>query len=99
MAREKEYDESCVGCHVTGFRQPGGSVTANHNNLANVQCEACHGPGAAHIEEETRAQIVRAPGPSLCLQCHPPEHSPLFNYETYRPIILGPGHGVPVPGE
>lgn len=91
--RGKEFDQDCVSCHVAGFMRPGGSVVANHNGLADVQCEACHGPGGAHIVEETRNQIVLDPDPAVCRECHHPDHSPMFNYDTYRPIILGPGHG------
>ncbi|HEY7371792.1 MAG TPA: multiheme c-type cytochrome, partial [Polyangia bacterium] len=40
----RDRDPSCVGCHVTGYLQPGGpaSVAAAHERFANVGCESCH---------------------------------------------------------
>lgn len=90
--RNKQFDVGCVSCHVTGFHEPGGSVTGNHNGLSNVQCESCHGRGEAH-RNEPPGHIVRDPEPSACTGCHSPEHSPHFAFESYRPLILGPGHG------
>lgn len=95
--RNKEFDRSCIGCHVTGYRQPGGSVLGNLRGLEDVQCEQCHGPGSNHIKNPS---LVNVPGgvqrevkESTCLQCHVPEHSPKFNFEAYLPRIVGPGHG------
>ncbi len=97
----KNFNLSCVGCHVTGYRQPGGSEVVQNEGLRDVQCEACHGPGSAHIaargEAARRATIrTQVPGEFCATQCHTPEHSDHFNYETYLPRILGPGHGRPV---
>ncbi|MCA9700093.1 MAG: hypothetical protein KC431_21385, partial [Myxococcales bacterium] len=39
----KQFDLSCVNCHVTGFREPGGSEVVENQNLQDVQCEQCHG--------------------------------------------------------
>ena len=91
--RGKEFDEVCISCHVTGFREPGGSVTGNHNNLGEVQCEACHGRGAEHVEETSGGTTLTPPA-AVCLQCHTPEHSPTFSYDIYLPLVVGPGHGV-----
>lgn len=91
-ARAKAFDVSCVGCHVTGFREPGGSVTGNHNGLSEVQCESCHGPGGRHIQDTERGTLRLTP-PAICERCHNPAHSPAFDYQTYLPRVLGPGHG------
>jgi hypothetical protein len=94
--RNKEYNLDCVGCHVTGYNQPGGS-TVTHNldrALVNVGCESCHGPGAAHTKNPEVA-IVRDPPASTCLVCHSPEHSDLFDYDAYRKTLVVPGHGLP----
>jgi len=95
--RNKEFDRSCIGCHVTGYREPGGSVLGNLRGLENVQCEQCHGPGSNHINNPS---LVNVPGgvhrevtETTCLKCHVPEHSPKFNFERYLPRVLGPGHG------
>jgi hypothetical protein len=92
IERNKEFDEVCVSCHVTGYRQPGGSVVGHYADLANIQCEACHGPGGRHITGPP-AHINRTPLSETCEGCHNPEHSPHFEYERYLPVILGPGHG------
>lgn len=94
--RNKEYNLDCVGCHVTGYEQPGGStVTQNLDGaLVNVGCESCHGPGAAHTKDPEVA-ILRDTPASICVQCHNAQHSDLFNYEGYRKTLVVPGHGLP----
>jgi hypothetical protein len=89
-----------VGCHVTGYRQPGGSEVVQNEGLRDVQCESCHGPGSLHIEARgpaARAATIRrtVDGNFCATQCHTPEHSDHFNYDRYLPFILGPGHGRP----
>ena len=65
VERDKDFDQKCVGCHVVGYEQPGGSVigkweydaeievvgakTTLRKNLVNVGCESCHGPGSLHV--------------------------------------------------
>jgi hypothetical protein len=95
--RNKEFDRSCIGCHVTGYREPGGSVLGNLRGLENVQCEQCHGPGSNHIKNPS---LVNVPGgvhrevtEKTCLTCHVPEHSPKFTFDSYLPRVVGPGHG------
>ncbi|RDV40087.1 hypothetical protein DV096_05885 [Bradymonadaceae bacterium TMQ3] len=58
--RNKAFDQSCIGCHVVGWEEPGGSVlgkityeaelggTTFTKDLNNVGCESCHGPGSQH---------------------------------------------------
>lgn len=51
---EKDYthDEKCVGCHTTGYGDPGGFVSLEKTpDLLGVQCEACHGPGSEYLKE------------------------------------------------
>ncbi|MCX4239208.1 multiheme c-type cytochrome [Paraliomyxa miuraensis] len=94
----QQYDLACVGCHVTGFREPGGSEVVETRGLRDVQCEVCHGPGTFHVEEpEARqggAQHIRLQAPEeVCGKCHTPEHSDTFDYVAYMRDILGSGHG------
>lgn len=97
VAVNKQFDLSCVGCHVTGFRQPGGSEVVELAGLDAVQCEVCHGPGSIHAETPEKAGrpfgIRREAPVEVCLQCHTPEHSDTFNYEAYLRDVLGPAHG------
>jgi 2',3'-cyclic-nucleotide 2'-phosphodiesterase (5'-nucleotidase family) len=96
----KNFNLSCVGCHVTGYRQPGGSEVVQNDGLRDVQCETCHGPGSAHVDARSavarRATIRRDSPVDVCTPCHTAEHSDHFDYATYRPRILGPGHGRPL---
>ncbi|MCA9687401.1 MAG: cytochrome c family protein, partial [Myxococcales bacterium] len=89
----KQFDLSCVNCHVTGFREPGGSEVVENQNLQDVQCEQCHGPGSLHVEDPTTDNIRLEAPTSVCLVCHTAEHSDTFDYVPYLRDILGEGHG------
>jgi hypothetical protein len=94
----QQYDLACVSCHVTGFREPGGSEVVENQGLRDVQCEVCHGPGTFHVEQpeaKGSALHIRLDSPEeVCGQCHTPEHSDTFAYEAYMRDVLGPGHGL-----
>lgn len=96
--KDKAFDLSCIGCHVTGYQQPGGSSLGFTDKLENVQCESCHGPGSEHVQNPTlvnkKAGIQLDVPEATCRGCHTPEHSPQFNDERYRARILVPGHGI-----
>lgn len=96
----KDYtnDPNCLSCHVTGYGEPGGFVSvAQTPNLVGVQCEACHGPGAAYLKpalmslqnkEYKRADLVAAgmvmPTAETCQKCHnkkSPFYQP-FDFKT-----------------
>ena len=93
----KQYDYECIGCHVTGWDQPGGSTLADNQSLRDVQCEVCHGPGSIHVAkmgEDRPRTIRRAPAEALCAtQCHTTQHSDTFQYEAYLRDVTGVGHG------
>jgi len=77
--REKDLDPACLPCHVTGFGSPGGfSSAVRDEGLAGVQCEACHGPGAAHVRDPSRARPAPAV-PGSCTGCHDAENDPDFD--------------------
>lgn len=92
----KEADLECVGCHVTGYGQVGGSALGFTKGLEAIQCEVCHGPGSLHVAEEglDEPPTVHSETPeSTCVQCHNEKHSDTFAYEAYLRDIVGPGHG------
>jgi hypothetical protein len=96
----KQFHLNCVGCHVTGYEQPGGVCRLDKvAGREGVGCESCHGPGSLHAEDPTPKNIVRSPGNKLCVTCHNPENSPHFDFATYLPRILGPGHGASSTGQ
>lgn len=100
QAAGKTRDLDCVGCHTTGWRQPGGSAFGNVATFANVQCEACHGPGSLHVAAADKSAPItgfeRTPGEAVCAGCHTPEHAPRFDFGLYRRKLVVPGHGAPL---
>lgn len=61
-------DETCVGCHVTGWGQPGGFRSIEKDrSRADVQCETCHEPERTHagnLRLRTEEYAAR------CRTCH-----------------------------
>lgn len=95
----QQFDLACVSCHVTGFREPGGSEVVENQGLRDVQCEVCHGAGSFHVDEPEApkggASHIRLEAPEeVCGKCHTPEHSDTFDYVAYMRDILGEGHGL-----
>ncbi len=81
----KPLTPACVSCHVTGYGHDGGfqSLTGRPSvrplrtpDLADVQCEACHGQGTQH----TRSGNARVEE-RTCLACHDQEWSPDFDFQ------------------
>jgi hypothetical protein len=92
----KQADYKCVGCHVTGFGQVGGSSLGFTRKLESVQCETCHGPGSLHVAGEGNEDplaIRRDTPETVCLGCHTEQHSDTFQYVPYLRDIVGTGHG------
>jgi hypothetical protein len=90
----KQYHLDCVGCHVTGPDRPGGVCRLDRvEGRKDVGCESCHGPGSRHISDPALGRIIAKPTQAECIGCHNPENSPHFDFATYLPRILGPGHG------
>ena len=80
----------CVSCHVVGAKDEGGYVDNTASpHLANVQCENCHGPRAAHAQNPT----VHPEGwdseraKEVCVSCHHTPHSSAFDFDQYWPKI------------
>ena len=55
-------------------------------HLKNVQCENCHGPARAHLENSKIKPANKDPK-IICVSCHQGSHSPVFDFETYWPKI------------
>jgi predicted CXXCH cytochrome family protein len=64
-----DQEKVCIGCHVTG---PKSRVTEGKTVLnAGVQCESCHGAGAAHAANpEVKVGLTKSPGEAVCVECH-----------------------------
>jgi hypothetical protein len=85
--RGQQHEARCQRCHTTGFNsgdQPGlarGFVSARQTpQFTSVNCEACHGPSAAHTLEPMMPTPWIAK--QSCSQCHDTEHSPGFEVEA-----------------
>lgn len=59
----REINENCRFCHTAYPREQQKSPEA-------VDCQRCHGPGAAHAAAPSRGNIVSSREMDLCLQCH-----------------------------
>jgi mono/diheme cytochrome c family protein len=85
----RHYNPRCVVCHVVGYGTANGyRLGSPGEELANVQCEVCHGPGGEHASQPNRDNIRKAVDESTCLQCHTPEHSEAFVFADRLPKVL-----------
>ena len=84
--KNEQFDTECVGCHVVGFQKGGFQSLVSTPQYANVQCEACHGPGRQHAQNPSKGYGFM-PTPVGCVQCHTKMNSPDFNFETYWPKV------------
>jgi 2',3'-cyclic-nucleotide 2'-phosphodiesterase (5'-nucleotidase family) len=92
----RDKDPSCVGCHVTGYLQPGGptDVAVARQRFANVGCEACHGAGSKHgAALDKRGTLARGVPEATCRGCHTADVTGGdFDYKKFVQAIVGPGH-------
>jgi hypothetical protein len=81
---------ACLRCHVTGYGDRlGYRAGGDAPDLANVGCEACHGPGADHGHSSHPELVPTRTGGAcppcevnrICRLCHTPERSPGFDLE------------------
>lgn len=83
-SKNKNFDQDCLVCHVTGMENlgtAGGFLSTEKTPwMVNVQCEACHGPGAEHVQNNKIKPLYKA-GRDICLKCHTGVTDPDFNYE------------------
>jgi len=78
VKEKPETDEACVGCHVTGHKDPSGypqKDEVKNAALAFVGCEVCHGPGSKHMavpmsDKEGRKKSILTATAETCAKCH-----------------------------
>jgi hypothetical protein len=71
----EDFLPQCVSCHVTGMGVAGGfRDRLSTPELIDVQCEACHGPAAEHLEDPT-LPYGEAGLDSCAKSCHTPEQT------------------------
>jgi len=94
LPEESRTDANCVKCHTTGYGKGGFTSVADTPDLANVTCEACHGPGSLYKDKEVMEDQAAAtaaglviPNEATCTGCHNSE-SPTFpgsfNFEEMK---------------
>lgn len=93
----QDYNPECVSCHATGFQYTSGFVSADLTpNLLGNQCENCHGPGAAHVNDPKNVELqvrMRKSQHAIkndCMKCHDAENSIHFHFETYWEKVKHP---------
>jgi peroxiredoxin len=87
--KKEDRNTACIGCHVTGYGFKGGYDPAKPKRMKHVQCEACHGPGAAHVKAEKfhkKKTIISLAGKcdecgveQICMRCHDQANDPGFD--------------------
>ncbi|RMG44766.1 MAG: hypothetical protein D6718_09100 [Acidobacteria bacterium] len=86
LARAGRAHPNCVACHSTGYGRPGGFVDREMTpHLAEVGCEACHGPAAGHVARP--AQPYGKVTLPTCTACHTAEQDPSFNFYEARHLV------------
>jgi tetratricopeptide (TPR) repeat protein len=78
---QQQFDAECFACHTVGFGEEGGFDRPHEAaGYENVQCAACHGPGAAHMAggaSYLNEKLLTKVG-STCVECHNKQHDPEF---------------------
>ena len=75
ISAQRHRVPNCVACHVVGFGKPSGFSSLGDDQLSNVGCEVCHGPGSRHVGTGGRFPMRSFPTTTLCASCHTVEHS------------------------
>ncbi|MBR5711588.1 MAG: hypothetical protein IKX40_12605 [Thermoguttaceae bacterium] len=106
----RDFDPECVCCHVVGWHrhlyfpyQKGYIKPGEDDHLKNVSCEACHGPGEAHIAAESSSNVenqkaqreklhidLKYAKEKMCGDCHDLDNSPNFDPDKYWELIKHP---------
>ncbi len=77
-----EERKGCYRCHTTGYGKPTGFTDFQKTPyLADVGCEACHGPGKLHTQSMDMAHIVRKVTIDVCQKCHDDSKVKSFRYK------------------
>lgn len=92
VRRESEADPTCIGCHTVGFGTSSGYRRSYQGEqLVDVGCESCHGPGSEHVALWKAGKApnfkFRPLGPGDCKTCHHGEFSRPFDWSKSWPKI------------
>jgi len=88
--KSQERLPACVRCHVVGFEKNGGYVDEELTpELTDVQCEACHGPAAAHVANPSSKGGLMPVTEATCRNCHTPGQDPHFDFAQKKRFVHG----------
>jgi Cytochrome c554 and c-prime len=90
-----QTNPSCVACHTVGYELPTGFISKSATpQLANVQCENCHGPAANHAANPNDFTVIPQVeiAATVCGGCHNGPMQP--TYAEWN----SSGHAAVVPG-
>ncbi len=93
-AKRRENDPNCYRCHVTGIVATPSKAAADNPfarllaaaHLPDVQCEACHGAGAAHAANQKDYHLF-IPREQDCRRCHTHDTDPEFSFARKKKLI------------
>jgi hypothetical protein len=79
--QKNDWDTQCATCHTTGYRitaydEKAGKTLKSEFSELSVGCEACHGPGSAHIVSKSKLDIFNPANVDIqsqsrvCGYCH-----------------------------
>jgi hypothetical protein len=94
-----QNNPSCLACHTVGYKLPTGFVSKTATpQLANVQCENCHGPAANHAANPNDPTVVPRVdiAAQVCGGCHNASQSAYTNPPTFEEWSAS-GHAAVVP--
>lgn len=90
---KQKKDEKCIGCHVTGYKKPGGFTSFDKTpKLVGIQCESCHGPAGDHMkvpmnDKAKKKSTMTVPSEASCKTCHKKEGNPNFKDFKYSEAV------------
>lgn len=81
-------NNACLPCHETKRNLTASDPAEDDSffamfNLPGVQCEACHGPGARHVNDPKDNLMMEADA-ETCMVCHNEKRDPDFDFATDR---------------
>jgi len=86
------YSSYCDGCHTVGYDTSidnGGFDENPISDLANIQCENCHGPASAHVAGlGDVTQISASVSEDVCAGCHVSSRNNMWSdWEASRHLV------------